>query len=39
MASLPFTLRLLAPVFFIIAAMHSVFGLETESMLGAQASA
>ena len=39
MPSLPFTLRLLAPVFFVIAAMHLVFGLDAESMLGAQVSA
>ena len=38
MASLPFVLKLLAPLFFIIAGMHLVFGLDAESMLGAQVS-
>lgn len=38
MPSLPVLLKLLAPVFFVIAGMHLVFGLDAESMLGAQVS-
>jgi Domain of unknown function (DUF4345) len=38
MPSLLLTLKLLAPVFFVIAAMHLVFGLDAEAMLGAQVS-
>jgi len=39
MSSLSLVLKLLAPVFFVIAGMHLVFGLDAEAMLGAQVSA
>jgi len=38
MPALPLVLKLLSPVFFVIAAMHLVFGLDAETMLGAQVS-
>ncbi len=38
MPALPLVLKLLAPVFFVIAGMHLVFGLDAETMLGAQVS-
>jgi Domain of unknown function (DUF4345) len=35
MKTLQFTLKLLAPVFYVVAALHLVFGLNADGMLGA----
>ena len=35
MKTLEFTLKLFAPVFYVVAALHLVFGLSADAMLGA----